>query len=127
MAARFRKTCSPFQQKIHKPLHVAGSRLVQPGATRPTSRGITRKLDAMPLDLDLQRKLYEGFFRSWYGVTGFGGFMIWEWTAQRRRPEDRGYTPKGKPAEEVLREWLAKPRWKVTVGAAVAIGNCNCD
>ena len=27
--------------------------------------------------------------------------------------EDNGYTPKGKPAEAVLREWLAKPRWEV--------------
>ena len=24
-------------------------------------------------------KLYEGFFQAWYGVEGFGGFMIWEW------------------------------------------------
>jgi hypothetical protein len=27
--------------------------------------------------------------------------------------DDRGYTPEGKPAEKVLREWMNKPRWTV--------------
>lgn len=66
-----------------------------------------------PLDLELQRKLYEGFFRSWHGNPQFGGFMIWEWTPGEAGPNDKGYTPEGKPAEGVLREWLAKPRWEV--------------
>jgi hypothetical protein len=74
--------------------------------------------DAVPLDLDLQRKLYEGFFRSWYGVPELGGFMIWQWTPNAGGPRDRGYTPEGKPAERVLKEWLAKPRWKVNFAPA---------
>jgi hypothetical protein len=65
------------------------------------------------LDLDLQRKLYEGFFRSWYGVPELGGFMMWEWTPGDGGSDDRGYTPEGKPAEKVLREWMNKPRWTV--------------
>ena len=28
-------------------------------------------------------------------------------------PEDRGYTPEGKPAQEVLKEWLKKGPWEV--------------
>ncbi len=66
-----------------------------------------------PLDLELQRKLYEGFFRSWHGNPQFGGFMVWEWTPGEGGTSDKGYTPEGKPAEKVLREWLAKPRWEV--------------
>ena len=27
--------------------------------------------------------------------------------------KDRGYTPEDKPAERVMRDWLAKPRWQV--------------
>lgn len=65
------------------------------------------------MDQNLQRKLYEGFFQVWYGKPELGGFMIWQWTPGGGGPLDRGYTPAGKPAEQVLRAWLAKPRWQV--------------
>ena len=68
----------------------------------------------LPLDLDLQKRLYEGFFQSWWGKPQCAGFMLWEWTPQSPGgPKDKGYTPRGKPAAEVMREWFAKPRWKV--------------
>lgn len=66
-----------------------------------------------PLDLELQRKLYEGFFKVWHGNPLLGGFSVWEWTPGEGGPDHRGYTPENKPAEQVLREWLSKPRWKV--------------
>ena len=66
-----------------------------------------------PLDLELQRKLYEAFFRSWHGKPGLGGFSVWEWPPGEGGRQNRGYTPEGKPAEQVLREWMAKPRWQV--------------
>ena len=66
-----------------------------------------------PIDLELQRKLYEGFFRSWWGNPQLGGFSVWEWPPVEGGAKDNGYTPKNKPAEKVLREWLAKPRWDV--------------
>ncbi|MDB5291695.1 MAG: hypothetical protein JWL69_2936 [Phycisphaerales bacterium] len=67
---------------------------------------------SVPIDQDLQRKLYEGFFKAWYGEPQLGGFNIWQWTPGGGGPDDRNYTPAGKPAEKVLRDWLAKPRWK---------------
>jgi hypothetical protein len=66
-----------------------------------------------PIDLELQRKLYEGFFRAWWDNPQLGGFSVWDWPPGDGGPEDNGYTPENKPAEKVLREWLAKPRWKV--------------
>ena len=66
-----------------------------------------------PVDLELQRKLYEGFFRSWHGNPQFGGFMVWEWTPGEGGKDDKGYTPENKPAEKVLQGWIAKPRWEV--------------
>jgi hypothetical protein len=71
--------------------------------------------ETVPLDLDLQRKLYEGFFRAWDGVPELGGYMVWEWAPNAGGIEDRSYTPKGKPAEKILRDAFAKPRWKVNV------------
>lgn len=65
------------------------------------------------LDLDLQKRLYEGFFESWHGNPHLGGFMVWEWPPDQGGMKNKGYIPKGKPAETVLREWLAKPRWQV--------------
>jgi hypothetical protein len=66
----------------------------------------------LPADDDLQKRLYEAFFNVWYGNPHLGGFMMWEWP-----PGDdttgKGYTPKGKPAEQVMREWFAKKPWKV--------------
>ena len=64
---------------------------------------------SLPVDLDLQRRLYEGFFQAWHGEPALGGFMFWEWPIGDGGPEDRGYTPENKPAEKVLRQWLAKP------------------
>lgn len=66
-----------------------------------------------PLDLDLQKRLYEGFFNVWWGEPRLGGFSVWEWPPDASGEKDRGYTPHGKPAEKVLREYLSKPRWEV--------------
>lgn len=64
-----------------------------------------------PVDLELQKKLYEGFFKAWHGHPNLGGFIVWEWSPGDGGPQNRGYTPEGKPAEAVLRQWLATP-WK---------------
>src|SRR5258706_14354191 len=66
-----------------------------------------------PIDLELQKKLYEAFFRSWWGNPALGGFSIWEWPPNTGGPEDKGYNPEGKPALEVLKEWLKKGPWEV--------------
>jgi len=62
------------------------------------------------VDTDLQKRLYQAFFETWYGDQSLGGFSIWEWTCNA---DERGYTPEAKPAYDVLRQWLAKPRWVV--------------
>lgn len=59
-------------------------------------------------DPELQKRLYEGFFRAWYGNPALGGFMIWNWEPGDGGPKDKGYTPENKPAEKVLREWMGK-------------------
>lgn len=67
-----------------------------------------------PLDLDVQKRLYQGFFQSWYGNPNMAGFMIWEWEPfSDGGPQNRSYTPKAKPAEKVLRDYLEKGPWEV--------------
>jgi hypothetical protein len=100
-----------FQREVKKPLMFleVGWCSLANAAHEPWD--YTKTTEA--LDLDLQRKLYEGFFRSWHGNPQFGGFMVWEWTPGDGGAEDKGYTPENKPAEKVLKEWIAKPRWEV--------------
>jgi hypothetical protein len=66
-------------------------------------------------DWDLQKRLYQGFFESWYGNPHLGGFMIWEWlpSGDTIDKDDKTYLPKGKPAYEVLKKWMAKGPWEV--------------
>jgi hypothetical protein len=100
-----------FQRKIGKPILFLeiGWCSLSNAADEPWDYTKT-DLDADP---ELQKKLYEGFFRAWYKEPGLGGFMVWEWTPDNPAEDDKGYTPEGKPAAEVLKEWLAKP-WKAT-------------
>ena len=69
----------------------------------------------VPVNLELQRRLYQGFFECWHGTPWLGGFSVWEWPPGEGGAGDRGYTPKNKPAERVLREWMAKDGWAVEV------------
>jgi hypothetical protein len=70
-----------------------------------------------PIDNDLQKRLYQAFFETWHGKSNFAGFMVWEWSpgdgGKGDDSQKSGYTPENKPAEQVIREWLAKPRWEV--------------
>jgi hypothetical protein len=63
----------------------------------------------LAVDVDLQKRLYEGFFNVWYGNPGLGGFMVWNWEPGDGGVKDKGYTPENKPAEKVVREWFGKP------------------
>jgi hypothetical protein len=75
----------------------------------------TKPVDEVPIDLEIQKRLYQGFFESWFGKPELGGFSVWEWSPGNGGPDNAGYTPENKPAEQVLREWLAKKPWTVKV------------
>jgi hypothetical protein len=65
----------------------------------------------LPADPQLQKRLYQGFFDTWEGDPHLGGYMIFEW--EPNGASEKGYTPEGKPAEEVLRAEFAKKPWTV--------------
>ncbi len=98
-----------FQAKVHKPLVFleAGWCSLQNAASEPWDYTRTD----LPADTDLQKRLYTAFYNVWYGDPQLGGFFMWEWPPGPA--DDRGYSPKGKPAEGVLREWMAKKPWAV--------------
>ena len=103
-----------FQQKIRKPIFLleVGWCSMNNMVTEPWD--YTKSDAEAPTDDDVQRRLYEGFFESWHGRPELGGFSVWEWTPAPDEGDEhgaeearRGYTPHGKPAEAVLKKWLA--------------------
>lgn len=68
-------------------------------ATRPWDYGLDTRID-----LEEQRRCYQALREAWSGTGTLDGVFIWNWfgTGGAR---DGGYTPRGKPAEQVLRRW----------------------
>ena len=64
-------------------------------------------LSSNPLDLEEQRLGYEAFFSSWYDETLFNGVYFYHWQGEGGI-FDNTYTPRGKPAAEVLKTWYKK-------------------
>lgn len=54
-----------------------------------------------------QAMLYEAFIRAWGREPAVGGIVWWEWDLSTGGDDDFNYTPRGKPAEAILRKWFA--------------------
>lgn len=104
---KIQKDVLGFTQKQGKPLLFleAGWCSLENAASEPWD--YTRQ--ELAADPELQKRLYEGFFKVWYGNPGLGGFMVWSWEAGDGGVNDKGYSPENKPAEKVMREWFGKP------------------
>lgn len=61
-----------------------------------------------PLDLEEQRQCYAAFIRTWEGVPQLRGVYFYEWGGDGGGPADTSYTPRGKPAEELIRRWYSQ-------------------
>ena len=62
-----------------------------------------------------QADYMEASFRTFWELPEWMGFFWWKWDETQNRPQykgdpngDKGFTIQGKPAEEVMRKWLAK-------------------
>jgi hypothetical protein len=64
-----------------------------------------------PVDLNVQRKCYEAALRMVAGRTWLAGMYWWQWSPDPAEggPNDGGYSPRGKPAENSLRLGYRKP------------------
>jgi hypothetical protein len=90
-----------FAKKIDKPLVITevGWTSQDGAAVHPwdyTSRA--------PVDLEEQRRCYAAFVAAWDGEPALAGVFFWNWFGAGGA-RDTYYTPKGKPAEKVLRDW----------------------
>jgi hypothetical protein len=64
------------------------------------------------VDLAVQRNFYEAAFRALDGLDWVRGVYWWQWSPDPGDggQDDTGYSPRGKPAEDVLGFWFPKLR-----------------
>lgn len=96
-----------WQQRVGKPILLTEVGWCSQAGTAQAPWNYYRNQRATPEGLEEQRRLYEAFIRAWHDTPGLLGVIWWEWTPAPGGPGDFGYTPRGKPAEQVLRQWLA--------------------
>ncbi len=61
------------------------------------------------VDLEEQRRCYAAFVDAWKDEPGLAGVFWWNWYGAGGA-KDTSYTPKGKPAEQVLRDYFSAAR-----------------
>jgi hypothetical protein len=59
-----------------------------------------------PVDLNEQFLCYKAFREVWQGEDGFSGVYFWNWY-EPGGLTDKTYSPRGKPAEQIIKEWFA--------------------
>lgn len=59
-------------------------------------------------DLEEQRRGWEATIHAWGDQPALHGLFVYTWMDFGGDP-DRGYSPRGKPTEELLRRWFATP------------------
>lgn len=72
-------------------------------------------------DPALQERLYVAAFRALSGLDFFEGVVWWDWPADGRTAPG-SYSPRGKPAEQVLSRFWARPDLPPPPGASGASG-----
>jgi hypothetical protein len=60
-----------------------------------------------PVDLEEQRRAFSAFIKAWDGTPQLAGVIFWDWYGEGG-PRDTRYTPRGKPAEKVIRSWFRR-------------------
>ncbi len=60
------------------------------------------------LDVEEQALCYRAFVTAWDAQPLLHGVFFWNWFGPGG-PQDRDYTPRGKPAAQIIQDWYAQP------------------
>ena len=101
---RVRDELTAFSDKVGRPLLITevGYTSQDGAAIHPWDYTVHA-----PVDLEEQRRGYAAFVDAWKDEPRLAGVFFWEWTGAGG-PGDGSYTPRGKPAEKVLRAFYAR-------------------
>jgi hypothetical protein len=97
-----RRKLEAWQARVGRPLVFTELGYLSQRGTHawPWNEGATQ-----PVDLDEQRRCYQAFIGAWDGSAALRGVFVWNWYGWGG-PRSRGYTPRGKPAAEVIERWF---------------------
>ncbi|MCC6808269.1 MAG: hypothetical protein IT381_12675 [Deltaproteobacteria bacterium] len=94
-----------FQKRIGRPLVITeiGYPTLDGANAYPwdETRGVA-------IDMEEQRRCYEAFTRAFEKEPAIFGLYFWIWFGPGG-PQDRGFSPRGKPAATVIRDFFRKP------------------
>ncbi|MBH23484.1 MAG: hypothetical protein CMH57_03265 [Myxococcales bacterium] len=101
----------PFERRLKRWAAAQDRRYIFTEVGFPShSQGAARPWDYTPRgepDAALQLRCYRSMFRVWNADPRLTGVFIWNWFGVGGA-SDRGYTPRGKPAEQVIRRWYGR-------------------
>lgn len=63
-----------------------------------------------PINTGLQANAYRALFEYWANDPNIGGVFFWDWSSDPNAggPNDGGYTPQNKPAQDVMKQWFTQ-------------------
>jgi len=109
-----KKVLSALSTRLNRPILFTeiGYRNVADAAAKPWRWPSRREIGQVTPNDDLQVQLYTVFFNEIWNEPWFSGAILWKWHGdrERRQTASLGFTPQGKPAEEVIRQWFTAGR-----------------
>lgn len=118
--ARVKSSLALVSQKWNRPILFieTGVTNVRGAARYPWSHPYA-KPDS-PIDDQEQALFYEAMLETFWDEPWMMGFCWWDWPARlypaERAPDVRSFCVYGRPAEQTLKTWYAKPRKNVELG-----------
>ncbi|GJQ26833.1 MAG: hypothetical protein HBSAPP02_18650 [Phycisphaerae bacterium] len=106
--ARIKRDILSFQREVKKPIIFTEVGWCSQEGAAHEGWNYYANQKATPAGHEEQRRLYESFLRTWGNEPAIGGIIWWEWDTSEGGMNDFNYTPRGKPAEKVLRDWFAE-------------------
>lgn len=101
---------SDLSERLNRPVLFTeiGYRNVDDAAAKPWRWPSRDEIGQVTPNNALQAQLYTVFFNELWNETWFSGAILWKWHGDReqRRASSLGFTPQGKPAEEIIRQWF---------------------
>ena len=102
------QAASSLSKRVNRPVLFTeiGYRNVDDAAARPWRWPSWDEIGQVTPNNELQSQLYEVFFDELWNESWFKGAILWKWHGDRdqRSTFSIGFTPQGKPAQEIIRQ-----------------------
>lgn len=102
------KEMDEFQKKVNKPIIFPEVGYCSSDWTAKTP---WEEIAGGNINLKLQADCYRALMETLWDKEWFYGMYWWKWGTDKRfgGPNNRGFSPQNKPAQDVVTEWYAKP------------------